>query len=175
MRDVNASLLPNENVQYQYAYPMWLKIVAVAAIAIFGFALYNDIRTAQSCMTTVDLVLVAYAVYWLALMLRDSAQYVVTDRRVMRLGATPQADQVIDYTQVSEVRGWKDFVSGNGYVEVKTADRQAMRIPMVGIGRSRTEGLAKMVDQFRKALQGEETEPAEEAAAAATEEPAEKK
>ena len=162
MRDVNASLLPNESVQFQYTYPLWLKIAAGAAIVFFSLSLYNDLRSYQSCLITLDVMLVVYCVYWLLMMLRDSALYVVTDRRVMRLGSTEQTDQVLDYTQISGVRAWKDPISGNGYVQVVTPGGQRIRIPRVGFGRARTEWLAKLIDQHRLPYRNRQPAAAEE-------------
>ncbi len=149
MRDVKASLLPIETVQYQYAYPVWLKMLAGAGVVFFGYSLFIDLRSGQSCLITLDIILVAYLVYWLVLMLRDSGRYVVTDQRVLRLGSKPEEDRIIPYPQISGVRAWKDMLSGNGYVEVVTADGRSLRIPLVGFGRGKTEWLAKRIDQYR--------------------------
>jgi len=147
MRDVNASLLPDETVQYQYAYPLWLKALAGAAVLVVIWMLYDDIRAARYFFVIMEAGIGIYAGTWLVQLLRDSAQYVVTDRRVMRLGGA--ADLEIAHADISEVRLMKDTFSGSGYVRVKAADKREIRIPLPNLARSKGENLADLINQYR--------------------------
>lgn len=161
MTDLNGRLLPNETVQYRYAYPLWLKILAGAALVVVAWMLYDDIRAARYVFVVIEAAISFYVIKWLAQMLRDPSQYVVTDRRVMRLGGKAvlgvesPADLEIANAQISEVKVVKDTFSGSGYLQVKAADGREIDIPLPSTARSSGERLAEIINHNRGAGAGE--------------------
>lgn len=174
MTDLNGRLLPNETVQYRYAYPLWLKILAGAALVVVAWMLYDDIRAARYVFVVIEAAISFYVIKWLVQMLRDPSQYVVTDRRVMRLGGKPglggspglggkpslgggaglaggesPADLEIANAQISEVKVVKDTFSGSGYLQVKAADGREIDIPLPSTARSSGERLAEIINRNR--------------------------
>ena len=149
MRDVKESLFPHETVQYQYNYPLWMKLLAGAALLVVGYTLYDDFIAGRTVFVMVEVVMLGYMVYWLVMMQRDSGQYVLTNLRVLRLGNTPADDQVIEYPQISEVHVLKDSFSGSRLVQVKSMDQREIRIPIPGMGQAKSVEMAQMINQLR--------------------------
>ena len=149
MRDVNEMLFPNETIKYQYAYPLWMKILGAAGLVWVIYTLYVDFIAGRTIWVVVEIVMLLYLGYWLWMMQRDSGQYVVTNMRVMNLGKTPADDELIEYPQVSEVRVLKDSVSGSRQVQVKALDARVIRVPIPGMGQAKSFEMVQMINQYR--------------------------
>ncbi len=129
MTSLQDHLLPQEKVQYDFSYPLWQKILFAAALVATVALLYDDIRNARYFFVVVEVLMVAYAGNWLVQVLRSGDRYALTDQRVLRLGSRPAADMAITYPEISEVGIIKDLF-GSRYIQVKTADRREIRLPM---------------------------------------------
>jgi hypothetical protein len=148
MRDLNEFISSDEKVEFQYTYPLWLKIAVGVSLLVVGLALLDDIRAGRSFLIIIEVVMVAAMGMWLVQMLRDDGQYLVTDQRVMRLSSTAANDVAIPYAEIGEVGYIKDMLGLNGYVRVMAANHREIRIP-VPMGKSKADGLMETIDRLR--------------------------
>lgn len=151
MPDVKEMIAPNEKVQYQYSHPLWIKIVGGVGLLVVIWMLFDDVRAGRNYLVVLEMLVGVSAGIWLVQVLRDDAQYIVTDRRILRQGSKNSPDLVIAYPEISEVQVIRERLTGSGYVQVKALDERVIRIPIPGSGRSRAEELANTINQIRGA------------------------
>ena len=140
---------PDETIEYQYAYPLWVKIAGVVGLLVLAYMLYDDIRANRTWLVTMEMLVGASVGIWLVQVLRDDALYIVTNRRVMRQGSKRSPDMIITYPEISEVRVVKESLTSSGSIVVKAGDERVIRIPLPGMGRAKTEALAYTINLNR--------------------------
>lgn len=149
MPDVKEMITTNENVQYQYSHPLWIKILGGVGLLVVAWMLFDDIRAGRNFLVVMEMLVGVSAGIWLVQVIRDDAQYIVTDRRILRQGSKYAPDMEISYLEINEVRVIRERLTGSGYVLVTALDERAIRIPIPGSGRARAEELAHTINQIR--------------------------
>lgn len=149
MPDAKELIAPNETIEYQYAYPLWVKIAGVVGLLVVGWMLFDDIRAGRNYLIVMEMLVGASVGIWLVQVLRDDAQYIITNKRIMRQGSKRGPDTIITYPEIEEVRTIKETFTSSGYVVVKATDERVIRIPIPGMGRARAEALKNTINQIR--------------------------
>lgn len=161
MPDANEWIAPNEKIEYQYAYPLWMKIAGGVGLLVVIYFLFDDIRAGRTMLVVMEMLVGASVGMWLVQVLRDDAQYIVTDKRILRQGSKRSADVTITYPEINEVSIVKETLTSSGYVQVKADGERVIRIPLPGMGRARAEALALTINEIRGADPDEHLEKAE--------------